>query len=253
MIIWQMFGALVGFIALVQVVVWFAFGRVGSMVKLRPGWLCLVVGGRGQGKNLFCSRLIHARLEAGIPVYATFEIDHPLAFKVRTWRDVLLAPRGSMVLIDEGSGWCGARAGATLRPLAMFVISRIRHLFLEVWIIAQHENQIAGGVRDQINEIIECKELVKGRHRATSWAPHEFRKKAANKLWSWHYTVKGSPTWLYDTHDLEPPERSRSLKHDDDYDVIDECIEILRARRADELAAASQVDSWLALAEPASV
>lgn len=205
------------------------FGRESNTVKLRPGWLCLVVGLRGHGKSLFVARLIAERLRAGVPVYANFTVNGGVERMV-DWRDVILAPRGSMVVIDEGSQWVGARAGSSLRPAASWYVAQCRKLDHEVWIVAQHENQIAGIVRDQINEVVECKKVANGKHRAASWAPHDFRKKAAKPLWSWWYSPKGPAIKVYNTKDLIPPERSRKQGHDDDYDMIEACIVLIQER-----------------------
>lgn len=198
-----------------------------STVKLRPGWLHLVVGLRGHGKTLFVSRLMYERIKAGVPVYANFTVEG--AHKIESWRDAILAPRGAMVVLDEASGWAGARAGVTLRVIATWYISRIRHLGHECWVICQHENQLAGAVRDQVNEVVECQRKG-GRHRARSFAPHEFRKKDAKPLWTWWYSPRGKVCAIYDTEDLEPPEASGKNTHDDDMREIRECIEIVKAR-----------------------
>lgn len=224
------------------------FGRTSNTVKLRTGWLCLVVGLRGHGKSLFVARLVAERLSAGVPVFANFTVVGGSADRMSDWRDVILAPRGSMVVIDEASQWVGARAGSSLRPAAMWYVSQCRKLDHEVWIIAQHESQVAGGVRDQVNEIVECKLVAAGRHRAASWAPHEFRKRQAKPLWSWWYSPKGPAIKVYDTLDLIPPERSRRNSVEIDIDMIEECILMIRARDAGAPDLDAEVASWLEVA-----
>lgn len=229
------------------VVLWLAarllVGR--RSVKIRPGFLCMVVGLRRHGKTLFVCRLAHERIKAGIPVYANFTMDG--AHKIESWADVCLAPRNACVILDEVSGWAGSRAGQSLRPLVRFYISQCGKLDHEVYIICQHETQVAGEVRDQVNEIIECKRFARGRHRASSYSPHEFRKKNARPLWSWWYTPKDGAAKIYNTKDLVAPAR-RQTSFDEDYDTIDELIRTINARDRQEAAEQQSVDDWLSMA-----
>lgn len=231
-------------------VAWLVASRIGrknGKLPARDGYLSLVVGLRRHGKTLFVCRLIHDRLSAGLPVYANFTVSGG-AHKMESWRDVILAPRGSVVVLDECSQWCGSRAGSTMRPAARWYIAQFGKLEHEVYLIAQHESQVAGEVVAQVNEIIECKRMPKQRHRATSYAPQDFRKKDARPQWAWWYDRKGGAVTVYNTLDLVPPERTRKQSHDDDIEMIEECIEIILARR-NEPDAAAIADAWLEAAD----
>lgn len=242
--LWFVAGGIFAAIALLWCVSWLLFGRLGG-VKFRPGYLTLVVGLRGGGKSLFVARLIAERLSKDVQVVANFTVSDPRAIRMRDWEDVILAPYGSMVVLDEASVWAGARAGSSLRPAAMFYVSQSRKLGHEVWIISQHENQIAGGVRDQANEIVSCEKWGFGWHRAKSFAPHEFRKKDAKTIWAWWYRPNGRAIEVYDTLDLVAPERSnRRMNHDDDIDMIERAIAEVSSRRTGP-SVDEQVSAWL--------
>ena len=217
-------------------------GRPSRTVKLRPGYFCLVVGNRGFGKSLFIARLVRERAAAGVPVYANFHIEG--AHYIETWEDVIMAPRGAWVILDEVPGWAGARAGQTLRPAAAWYVAQCRKLDHEVTAVAQHERQVAGVVVDLVNEIIECKKLGGGNHRAASYAPHDFRKKGAKPLWSWSYTVRAPAARTYGTLDLIPPEPTRGNRYDDDVDMIVRCIARIRERDRLDAEQAAQLEAW---------
>lgn len=204
----------------------------GSAQPLQKGYVSLVVGLRGHGKSLFVARLIAERLAAGVPVVANFTVVDSPVERMRSWEDAIMAPRGSMVVLDEASGWAGARSGTSLRPAVSFYVSQARKLGHEVWLIAQHENQIAGAVRDQVNEMVLCSRQMFGWHRATSWAPHEFRKKAARPLWAWWYRPAGPAVDVYNTFDLVPPEVTSKSTHEADMAMILRCIAAIKARDA---------------------
>lgn len=226
---WSYVPWICGATLLVFVVMKFTVGTRG--IKVRPGYLCMVVGLRGHGKSLFVARLIAERLHRGMPVYANFTVKGGVA-RMESWQDVIMAPRGSTVVLDEAHQWAGARAGSTLRPAAVWYVSQCRKLGHEVWVIAQHESMIASAVREQVNEIVECRKHVLGRHRATSWPPHEFRKRDARHLWAWWYSPRGRAIEVYDTLDLVPPTTDRKASHEDDVEMIVRCIAAIRARDA---------------------
>lgn len=223
------FGLVVfGLVVLMWLIGTLLLGSVSPASRVREGWLTLVVGLRGGGKSLFVARLIAVRIDKGVRVVTNFSCEG--AVKMRSWRDVILAPRRTMVVLDEAHVWAGARSGVTLRPAAGWYISMCRHLGHEVWLISQHESQIASAVRDQVNEMVLCSRLGFGWHTARSFAPHEFRKKDARPLWRWRYRPTGRAVEIYDTHDLIPPVRDRKVTYDTDYDLIDECIVEIQAR-----------------------
>lgn len=238
----------VGLLAVLWGLCWLLLGR--KQIGVRVGYLSLVVGLRRHGKTLFVCKRAAAQVAAGIPVYANFAIEGGQL--IESWRDVILAPRGSLVLLDEVHQWCPARAGSSLRPAAGWYIAQCGKLDHEVYIIAQHENQVAGIVRDQVNEVIECKRHPLRGHRARSWAPHEFRKKKARHLWQWYYSHKGGAARVYDTKALIPPESSRGMRADDDIAMIEECIAIIKQRDGYAVADVQHVDEidhlsgWLA-------
>lgn len=247
--LWSAVWMVVGGVGVLWLLAWFAFG--GKKVRVRVGYLTLVVGLRRQGKTLFVCKRASDAIAAGRIVYANFAIEG--GHLIETWRDVILAPRGALVLLDEVHQWCPARAGSSLRPAAGWYVAQCGKLDHEVYIIAQHENQVAGIVRDQVNEIIECKLHPLRGHRASSYAPHTFRKKAARPLWTWYYSHKGGAAKVYDTKALVPPEASRGQNVAEDLEMIVECIEIIKRRdgyavEIEPVHEVEHLDGWLSAA-----
>lgn len=242
MILWYIVAGM-GALALVVSLLgrWF-FSRSSRSQRLRPGFMCMVVGLRGGGKSLFVCRMISVRVAAGVPVYANFHVDG--AVFISCWRDAIMAPRGSFVILDEAHEWAGARAGQTLRPAAKWYNSQCRKLDHEVFVITQHESLVAGVVVALVNEFILCRELAFGQHRASAFAPHEFRKRDAKPLWSWNYNRKEPAASTYKTKDLIPPEKSRKQNHDDDVDMIVECIDLINTRDALAVDLDLQLAGW---------
>jgi hypothetical protein len=204
-----------GFVAVVFAVLLLGGKATGGKAapRLRVGWTCGVVGLRGHGKSLFVMRLVAARIKAGQLVTANFSLD-PVSIGGRTdqvrraldWSDFMLAPEGSTVVIDEAHQWMPAIAGKTLDPRANWYVSHSRKLGHEVWWVAQHEDQVAGAVRKQTNEYVECKRYPFGRHRACAYAPHQFRKAKVRPLWAWWFQPKGAASSVYDTYELVRPD-----------------------------------------------
>lgn len=198
-------------------------------VQLRLGWVFLVVGMRGSGKSLFVARLIADRLRAGVNVVANFTVEG-CAF-MQSWDDVILAPPGTMVVLDEAHQWARA-TGRTPDPLADWYVSHARKLGHEVWVIAQHESQIAGFVKNQTNQIVSCHKLVEGRHRAQAWDPATFRKNQARPLWSWWYSPEGAAVKVFNTKELVRPSKVvRRTKAEADLH-IERLIDLIEARAA---------------------
>lgn len=214
-------------------------------VRFRPGWACGVVGLRGGGKSLFVARLISRRLGSGVNIVANFTV--PGCVKMNDWRDLALAPEGSMVILDEAHQWARAQAGKSPDPWAEWYVSHVRKLRHEFWWIAQHENQVGSFLRNQTNEMVLCEQFIGGVHRAKSFAPHEFRKVKSRPLWTWWYSPRGAAIKVYDTLELVEPsigERD-SVDHRSQKEEIREVIAALRARKGEA--------STLAPAEPEKV
>lgn len=202
---------------------------------LRSGWLCLVVGLRGGGKSLFVARLIAQRLAAGHTVVANFAVHVPEGspgrfVRARTWEDYILAPRQSMSVIDEGSQWLEASPGKPPDVFASWYVSQFRKIEHECWTIAQHESQIAGFVKNQINEVVECTKKTRSRHRAASYAPHQFRKAKAKALWAWWYQPKGAAIRVYDSLTLVRPVEKPAYTREQAVRRVNELIDIINER-----------------------
>lgn len=209
-------------------------GKTGP--PLRPGWMCGVVGLRGHGKSLFVARLVAQRLEAGVTVVANFPVTGPTAIRMVSWEDAILAPEGSMVVLDEAHQWAEARAGQTLDLMANWYISHSRKLRHEVWWIAQDETQVSGKVRNQTNEYVECKRITAKRHRACAYAPREFRKSKAKALWAWWYTPAGAAIRVYDTYELVRPVEKESMSRTEQVARINALIDTIYERRGLKIA-----------------
>lgn len=208
-------------------------GRTGP--PLRAGWLCLVVGLRGGGKSLFVARLIAQRLAAGHTVVANFAVFVPEGspgrfVRATKWEDYILAPRHSMSVIDEGSQWVEATPGKTADVFASWYVSQFRKIEHECWIIAQHETQVAGFVKNQINEVVECRKMTRSRHRALSYAPHTFRKARAKALWAWWYRPEGAAIRVYDSHTLVRPVDKPPYTRTEAVRRVNELIDIINER-----------------------
>lgn len=208
--LWAIPGGIVAFLGVL-----FAAGTTVERsrgVRFRAGWTTGVVGLRGGGKSLFVARLIATRLKAGVPVVANFSV--PGCERMTSWEDCIAAPPGTMVVLDEAHQWARASAGKSPDPMADWYVSHSRKLGHEVWWIAQHESQIAGFVKNQTNEMVECEQWLGSRHRAKSFAPHAFRKKDSKPLWVWWYSPRGAATRVYDTYELvEPVINDRDPSH----------------------------------------
>lgn len=172
-------------------------------VRFRPGWLCMVVGLRGGGKSLFVARLVARRLAQGVNVVGN--VSYEGCKRMTSWEDVILAPAGSLVVLDEAHQWAKAQAGKSPDPMADWYISHCGKLMHEVFVLSQHESQVASFVRNQLSECIEVEEWLAGIHRARSYAPHMFRKAKAKPLWTWWYSPRGAATKVYDTFELVEP------------------------------------------------
>lgn len=206
-------------------------GKTG--IPLRPGFMCMVLGLRGGGKSLFCARLIAQRLAAGMPVVANFPVVGLTAIRMRSWEDVILAPPRSTVFLDEVQNWAGSssRAGAD-RIIAEWYISHSRKLDHEVWVISQDETLVAPFVRNQVNEIVECRKLIRGRHRAQSFAPKTYGKAKAKCLWAWWYRPEGPAIKVYDTMELvRPVVKAKRPTEDEQVAKINELIDEIYRRR----------------------
>lgn len=206
----------------------FSGGKGGP--PLRPGWMCGVVGLRGHGKSLFVARLIAKRLHSGVNVVANFPVAGGTV-RMKSWTDCILAPEGSMVVLDEAHQWARARAGQSLDPVADWYVSHARKLGHEVWWIAQDETQVASGVRLQTNEYVECKRMSKTRHRAASYSPREFRKAKAKPLWAWWYQPKGPATKVYDTFELVRPVEKETMSRAEVVAHLNSLIDVIYERR----------------------
>jgi len=214
----------------VVLVGWAALSHGKHGPPLRPGWMCGVVGLRGHGKSLFVARLIAQRLAGGVNVVANFPIAGG-ANRMVSWEDAILAPERSMVVLDEAHQWARARAGQSLDAMADWYVSHARKLEHEVWWIAQDETQVASGVRVQTNEYVECKRVWKGRHKASSYSPREFRKAKVKPLWSWFYQPKGAALQVYDTMELVRPVVREPMSKAETAARINELIDQIYARR----------------------
>jgi len=215
--------------------VWFSGGKTGP--PLRPGFMCGVVGLRGHGKSLFVARLIAQRLQGGVNVVANFPVAGGVV-RMKSWEDCILAPEGSMVVLDEAHQWARAQAGKSLDPFADWYISHARKLEHEVWWIAQDESQIASSVRVQTNEMVECKRMTSKRHRAASYAPRDFRKAKARNLWAWWYRPVGPATKVYDTMELVRPVEREAMTKAESVARINELIDEIYRRRGLKLESA---------------
>jgi hypothetical protein len=197
---------------------------------LRPGWMCGVVGLRGGGKSLFVARLIAQRLTGGVNVVANFAVAGE-AVRMRSWEDAILAPPGSMVVLDEAHQWAEASAGQTLDLFARWYVAHARKLGHEVWWIAQDENDVSSRVRRQTNEYVECKKFTAKRHRAAAYAPRSFRKAKAKPLWAWWYQPKGAAIEVYDTYTLVRPVVAEVMTKAEKVARINELIDEIYRRR----------------------
>lgn len=230
MTVWAVPPVLLGLCVFVILLGRFSLSGGKSGPPLRPGWMCGVVGLRGHGKSLFVARLIAQRLHAGVNVVANFPIGGGVNRMV-SWEDAILAPAGSMVVLDEAHQWAQARAGQSLDLFAQWYVSHARKLGHEVWWIAQDETQVASGVRVQTNEYVECRRVTSKRHRASSYAPREFRKSKAKPLWAWWYSPVGAAIKIYDTYELVRPVEREAMSKAEQVARINALIDVIYERR----------------------
>lgn len=193
------FGALGACVLLVKI------STLGVCPPLRRGWVTGVVGLRGGGKSLFVARIIAARIKNGQHVAANFPLEGERTHLLVDWLDCARQPPGSTVVIDEAHQWAQAKAGRSMDPEALWYISHARKLEHEVWWISQHESAIPGALRAQTNEMVMAERMAPGWHRASSFAPHEFRKSGVKALWRWWYRPAGAAIRVYDTRSLVRP------------------------------------------------
>jgi len=227
MIIWLAVAALLA-IVLAMTAVSAIVGR--RTPPLRIGWCTGVVGDRGSGKSLFVARLISQRLEAGVNVVTNFGV--PGCQRLVDWEDAIMAPAGSMVVIDEAHQWAASEGSAALAVAPRWYLAHVRKLDHEVWWIAQDEMQVHAGVRRLTNEYTECRKVWRGVHRASCYTRRLFRTKNAKAIWTWTYTPSGAAIRVFDTSEfIRPTDQSANRSNAEWIQRINDLIDILIERR----------------------
>lgn len=203
------FAPLFALVALAAVVFVSAMLNSGP-AAFRRGIVTGVVGRMGSGKTLFVMHRCYKHLKAGGQLTANFSLT-PTPEMVRkgarigrftSWAELAREPSGTLVVLDEAHLFAPSTQGFRLPDEARWYLSMCRKLGHEVMWCCQHESRVSTQLRAQTHEMVICKPVGFGWHRAKYYDPDEFRKASA-RMWYGRWYRRAKPVIsLYDTFEL---------------------------------------------------
>lgn len=162
------------------------------------------VGAMGSGKTYLMTRDALRALGRGHEVWsnAGYDVRHPNGSHTRTYvalSEMLLAPKGTLLLLDEVGTFMSARNWANLPRSLMYRLTQARKDSIRLTYSAQHELQVDVALRRLTSIVYHCKRLGP-LVVATGHAPHDFRRaddRSMDRMWS---PIRKAVMGAYDTN-----------------------------------------------------